>query len=275
MTTFRAPDGTLLAHRATGSGEPVICLPGGPTGAGYLGDLGGLAAYRRLILLDPRGTGRSARPEGTASYRCDRQVGDVEALRVHLGLARVDLLAHSGGANLAMQYAARHPRRVGRLVLIGPGVRAVGVPIDGDMRRALALRRAGEPWFPAAFAALETIIDGGDGDWEAVAPFLWGRWDAEARRHHAAGRPDNAEAVAGFAADGAFDPAVTRAGLAGFEGPALLLTGAFDLNSPPSAVAACAELFHRGTFVEQPGAGHCPWVDDPGRFVAAVASFLV
>ncbi|NEC18465.1 alpha/beta fold hydrolase, partial [Streptomyces parvus] len=96
-----------------------------------------------------------------------------------------------------------------------------------------------------------------------------------ARRHHAAGRPDNAEAVAGFAADGAFDPAVTRAGLAGFEGPALLLTGAFDLNSPPSAVAACAELFRRGTFVEQPGAGHYPWVDDPGRFVAAVASFLV
>ncbi|WP_408992534.1 hypothetical protein [Streptomyces sp. 1268] len=135
-----------------------------------------------------------------------------------------------------MQCAARHPRRVGRLVLVGPGVRAVGVPIDGDMRRALALRRAGEPWFPAAFAALETIIDGGDGDWEAVAPFLWGRWDAEARRHHAAGRPDNAEAVAGFAADGAFDPAVTRAGLAGFEGPALLLTGAFDLNSPPRAV---------------------------------------
>lgn len=71
------------------------------------------------------------------------------------------------------------------------------------------------------------------------------------------------------------DTSVTWAGLAGFEGPALLLTGEFDLNSPPSAVAACAELFHRGTFVEQPGAGHCPWADDPGRFVAAVASFLV
>ncbi|WP_065486047.1 alpha/beta fold hydrolase [Streptomyces sp. PTY087I2] len=275
MPTFRAPDGTLLAHRAIGAGGPMICLPGGPTGADYLGDLGGLAAYRRLILLDPRGTGRSARPERAGSYRCDRQVGDVEALRVHLGLDRIDLLAHSGGANLAMQYAACHPWRVGRLVLIGPGVRAVGVPIDGDMRRALALRREGEPWFPAAFAELEAIIDGGDGDWEAVAPFLWGRWDAEARRHHAAARPDNAEAVAGFAADGAFDPAATRTGLAGFEGSALLLAGEFDLNSPPRAVAACAELFRRGTFVEQPGAGHCPWIDDPGRFVAAVASFLV
>ncbi|WP_373297698.1 alpha/beta fold hydrolase [Streptomyces badius] len=74
---------------------------------------------------------------------------------------------------------------------------------------------------------------------------------------------------------GAFDPAATRAGLAGFEGSALLLAGEFDRNSPPRAVAACAELFRRGAFVEQPGAGHCPWGDDPDRFVVTVASFLV
>ncbi|MFE6773161.1 alpha/beta fold hydrolase [Streptomyces griseus] len=271
---FHAPDGTRLALRAVGDGEPLICLPGGPTDAGYLGDLGGLAGHRRLILLDPRGTGRSARPEEAASYRCDRQVGDVEALRVHLGLDRMDVLAHSGGANLAVRYAARHPRRVGRLVLVGPGLRALGVPVDGGMRRALALRRAGEPWFPAAFAALEAIMAGSGGDWEAVAPFFCGRWDAEARRHHAAGQPDNAEAVAGFAAEGAFDPAATRAALAGFARPVLLLAGEFDLNSPPAAVASGAELFPRGACVVQPGAGHYPWIDDAERFVATVAPFL-
>ncbi|MEU3055844.1 alpha/beta fold hydrolase [Streptomyces griseus] len=170
---FHAPDGTRLARRTVGDGEPLICLPGGPTDAGYLGDLGGLAGHRRLILLDPRGTGGSARPEEAASYRCDRQVGD-----------------------------------------------------------------------------------------------------AEARRHHAAGQPGNAEAVAGFAAEGAFDPAATRAALAGFARPVLLLAGEFDLNSPPAAVASGAELFPRGACVVQPGAGHYPWIDDPDRFVAAVAPFL-
>ncbi|WP_103510406.1 alpha/beta fold hydrolase [Streptomyces sp. SM13] len=259
---------------AVGDGEPLICLPGGPTDAGYLGDLGGLSEHRRLILLDPRGTGRSARPEEAASYRCDRQVGDVEALRVHLGLDRMDILAHSGGANLAVRYAARHPRRVGRLVLVGPGLRALGVPVDGGTRRALALRRAGEPWFPAAFAALEAIMAGSGGDWEAVAPFFCGRWDAGARRHHEAGRPENAEAVAGFAAEGAFDPAATRAALAGFASPVLLLAGEFDLNSPPAAVASGAELFTHGVCVVQPGAGHYPWIDDADRFVATVAPFL-
>ncbi|MYX12121.1 alpha/beta fold hydrolase [Streptomyces sp. SID8374] len=275
MTSFfTAPDGTRLAYRVTGGGDPVICLPGGPADSRYLGDLGGLSAHRRLVLLDPRGTGRSALPEDAASYRCDRQVADVEALREHLGLARVDLLAHSGGANLAMRYAARHPQRLGGLVLVGPGLRAVGVEIDGETRRALALRRKGEPWFPAAFAALEAAIEGADADRDAIAPFFWGRWDAAARLHHAAGRPVNGEAVAHFGDEGAFDPEVTRTALAAFEGPVLLLVGEFDLNSPPVAVAECAELFPRATLVRQPGAGHYPWIDDPDRFVATASAFL-
>jgi len=57
----------------------VVCLPGGPMqDSKYLGDLGGLSARHQLILLDLRGTGASAIPEDTASYRCDHLVGDVE-----------------------------------------------------------------------------------------------------------------------------------------------------------------------------------------------------
>ncbi|WP_031155914.1 alpha/beta fold hydrolase [Streptomyces xanthophaeus] len=274
MPTFTAPDGTRLAYRVHGTGEPLLCLPGGPTDAGYLGYLGGLSARRRLIALDPRGTGRSAVPEDPASCRCDRQVEDVEALRAHLGLPRADLLAHSAGANLAVQYAARYPAQVGRLALIGPGTRAVGVPVTARTRRELALLRSAEPWFPTAFAALEAITAGTGSDWEAVAPFFHGRWDAAAQRHHAAARPADPQVVAFFGAEGAFDPAATRAGIARLAAPVLLLTGEFDLNSPPEPTAACAELFPDATLVVQPGAGHYPWTDDPGRFVAATAAFL-
>ncbi|MFD9366639.1 alpha/beta fold hydrolase [Streptomyces sp. NPDC060020] len=274
MPTFSAPDGTRLAYRVTGDGEPLVCLPGGPSDSRYLGDLGGLSAHRRLITLDLRGTGRSAVPEDPASYRCDRLVGDVEALRVHLGLSRIDLLAHSGGANLAAQYAARHPDKVARLALIGPGARAVGIAVTGETRRELALLRSDEPWFPAAFAALEAIAQGAGSDWEAVAPFFCGRWDAAARQHHAAGRPANDEAVALFAAEGAFDPRTTRAALAAFEAPVLLVAGEFDLNSPPRTVTEFAELFPDATLAVQPGAGHYPWLDDADRFVATTTAFL-
>jgi pimeloyl-ACP methyl ester carboxylesterase len=274
MPTFSAPDGTQLAVHVHGTGDPLICVPGGPTDAGYLGDLGGLSTHRRLILLDLRGTGQSAPPDDVTSYRCDRQVDDVEALRVHLGLTRMDVLAHSAGTNIAVQYVARHPENIGKLVLVTPSAAAVGTTITPAMRRDLARLRKDEPWFPTAFAALVAITEGTGSDREAIAPFFWGRWDAAAQNHPAADPPRNQEAVAHFAAEGAFDPETTRTALAAHDGPVLVLAGEFDVNSPPSTVADLAGLFRNGALVIQPAAGHYPWVDDADRFVATTAAFL-
>ncbi|MER6781951.1 MULTISPECIES: alpha/beta hydrolase [unclassified Streptomyces] len=274
MPTFPAPDGTQLSYRVIGDGDPVVCIPGGPTDSRYLGDLGGLSRYRQLIFLDLRGTGRSAIPRDTSSYRCDRLVDDVEALREHLRLPRMDLLGHSAGTIIATQYAARHAEKVRKLALIGPSSRAVDIAITGETRRELAQLRKNEPWFPAAFAALEAITEGTGNDWETVAPFFWGRWDAAAQQHHAANQPSNQEAVALFAAEGAFSPKRTRAALASCQAPVLLLTGEFDLNSPPVAAAEFAEAFPDATLAVQPGAGHYPWLDDADWFVATTAASL-
>ncbi|MFF5205329.1 alpha/beta fold hydrolase [Streptosporangium sp. NPDC000396] len=278
MPTFSAHDGTGLAYHVFGEGVPVICLPGGPMqDSVYLGELGGLSAHRRLIILDPRGTGRSAIPEDAASYRCDRLVDDVEALREHLGLDRLDLLAHSAGTNLAVLYAARHPERVGRLALITPSTVAVGIAATGESRLEVARLRKDEPWFGAAFAALEAIVAGNatDDSWKAIDPFFYGRWDATAQAHHAAQDGHrNEQAAAAFGAEGAFDPDATRAALAAFTAPVLLLAGEVDLNTPPSVASELAELFPNAEFVVQPGAGHFPWLDDADRFVATTAAFL-
>lgn len=274
MPTFCATDGTRLAYRETGHGAPLVCVPGGPADSAYLGDLGGLSAHRKLIFLDLRGTGRSERPEDTSSYRCDRLVDDVEALRAHLALPEIDLLGHSAGANVVTQYAARHPARVAKLALVAPGARAVGIVVTGEERRALARGREGEPWFPAAYAALEAITRGAGSDWDALAPFFYGRWDEATARHHADSQPANDEAAALFGADGAFTPEATRAALATLPAPVLLLAGEFDLNSPPAPTAEFAGLFPDATYVVQPGAAHFPWLDDPGRFVATAAEFL-
>src|SRR5215467_2305506 len=85
VQTFSAFDGTQLTYHVQGdAGVPVICLPGGPMRvSSYLGNLGGLSARQRIVTLDLRGTGQSAIPADPASYRCDRQVDDVEALRDH------------------------------------------------------------------------------------------------------------------------------------------------------------------------------------------------
>jgi proline iminopeptidase len=284
MATFTAgscmaPDGTELAYRTVGElGEPVICVPGGPMhDSDYLGDLGGLAQDVTLVLLDLRGTGKSAVPADAASYRCDRQTEDVTALADHLGLRTIRLLGHSAGANIAVHFAVAHPERVGRLALITPSTRSVGIEATSDQRREMVTARRGEPWFADAAAAFERIqVDGGsEADWEAIQPFVYGRWDAAAQEHSAQdARRSHEDAERAFIATGAFDPPATRAALCRLGAPVLVLAGEVDIADPPEVLAEYAALFPAARFVIQPGAGHFPWLDDPGSFRSTVSSFL-
>jgi pimeloyl-ACP methyl ester carboxylesterase len=278
MTSFHGGDGTTLAYHLTGEGEPLVCLPGGPMQASvYLGDLGGLSAYRRLVLLDLRGTGDSAVPADPATYRCDRLVDDVEALRAHLGRDRIDLLGHSAGATLALLYAARHPDRVGRLALVSPSPFAVALDVSDADRREVAERRRGEPWFPEAFAAFERIWAGEatPADWAAIAPFRRGRWDAANRAHYASETSQrNAAAADVFYAEGAFDPAANRSAIAALPAPVLLVTGEHDVSLPPKRATEYAGLFGRADLAVLPGGGHFPWLDDPREFTRTLAEFL-
>lgn len=275
MPSLHAADGTELAYHVQGDGAPLVCLPGGPGRASaYLGDLGGLAARRRLVTLDMRGTGMSAAPADPASYRCDHLVEDVAALRDHLGLDRFDLLGHSAGASVAMQYAAKHPGSLGKLALITPSGRAVGLTVDDQTRRETLNLRRQEPWFAEAAAAFARGAET-DEDWAAIAPSLYGRWDAAAQAHWSAGETQvSADAASGFGAEGAFDPPATRAGLAVLRSPVLVLAGAVDQIWPPQVISALADMFPAARYVVQPGAGHYPWLDDADWFVSALTAFL-
>ncbi|WP_414507345.1 alpha/beta fold hydrolase [Streptomyces sp. NEAU-L66] len=278
MPAFAAPDGTALAYHVVGEGEPLLCLPGGPMRvSGYLGDLGGLSERRRLIKLDLRGTGDSGTPADPATYRCDRQVADVEALREHLGLDRIDLLAHSAAGDLALLYAARHPRRIRTLTLITARARALGVDFTEAHRREAAALRAAEPWFGAAYDAYERVWAGSeaDADWDAIAPFFYGRWDAAAQAHAASEVAQTHDEAAGiYASSGAFAPDAARAALEGMDARVLLLAGEFDSGPLPRIAADIAKLLPRAELAVQPGAGHYPWLDDPRRFTRTVAAFL-
>ncbi|MGW5778709.1 alpha/beta fold hydrolase [Streptomyces sp. NPDC003863] len=278
MPTFTTYDGTQLAYRVQGEGAPLVCLAGGPLrDARYLGDLGGLAAHRTLVLLDARGTGESAAPADPGTYRCDRQVGDVEALRAHLGLDRIDLLGHSAAGNLAVLYAAAHPERIRSLVLVTSLGRALGVgTTDEEWDKAVEVF-ADQDWYPEARAALDTI--GPDTPlrrvYEITAPFAYGRWDAAAREHAAGtGREMNWEAAPAYHGEGAYDPETARRALGALTAPVLIVAGECDAGPTPAKAAEAAACFPHAELVVQPGAGHHPWVDDADAFVRPVAAFL-
>jgi pimeloyl-ACP methyl ester carboxylesterase len=106
--------------------------------------------------------------EEPATFRVDRLVSDVESLRIHLGLDRMDLLARFAGAVLATLYAAAYPGHLSRLILVTPGrhpARGRALPVDrrpGGLRRRRRLvpqltARAGgfgRPGMPPGWLAL-------------------------------------------------------------------------------------------------------------------------
>jgi pimeloyl-ACP methyl ester carboxylesterase len=277
MRRFRSWDGTELAYRVVGSGPPLVCVPGGPGQAvAYLGDLGGLSTYRTLVLLDNRGTGWSERPQDARTYRVDRLVRDVEALRGHLGLDRMDLFGHSASGGICLLYAAEHAHRLDHLVLVGPSLRVVGIPSGMGAEEVLA-RRADEPWYAEAVAALHaeaTSPQELQRYQRLSAPLLYGRWDAAAQAQAAAEPAQFAEpARNGFYADFEPDPALPSR-LTALATPVLLVAGEYDIWPTCAAVRGLAALLKNADLALLERAGHFPWVDDPALFAAIVHEFL-
>jgi pimeloyl-ACP methyl ester carboxylesterase len=277
MPQFTAPDGTVLAYDVQGESAPgaapLVCIPGGAMrDAAYLGDLGGLAGHRTLIVLHLRGTGGSAEPADPATYRCDRQVPDLEALRAHLGLDRIELFAHSAGASLALLYAAAHPERVAALTLVTPNLSTLGLGSTEEHRAEARRLRAQEDWYAEAEAAAERIRQDEDGasdeDWLLYGRFAYGRWDEEIEQYERDSAEQYNWAAAGqYHAPGAFEPDLVKVGLARLTAPVLLLAAEYDAIPLPRVAAVAAGSFPAARLAVQPGAGHFPWIDDPKAFV--------
>ena len=124
MEIFRSFDGVELSyHDPGGRGEPLMLLHGFTTSSRIdwveTGVYGALSHKgRRVITLDARGHGESAKPHDPHSY-CDRAMSrDVNALAAHLGLNDYDLMGYSMGAKVAVETALVFGN-IRKLVLVG------------------------------------------------------------------------------------------------------------------------------------------------------------
>jgi pimeloyl-ACP methyl ester carboxylesterase len=152
----------LMRHRDTAlptARGTVVLNPGGP-GADpiahateYDTELADLLRDHDVLLIDPRGTGQSSpircglsalpaprKPFTQALAACRRALGrraraytsaetadDIEAVRAHLGIPKLDLVGQSYGGYLMTVYAQRHPASVRSIVL------SSGPPLNFDM----------------------------------------------------------------------------------------------------------------------------------------------
>jgi pimeloyl-ACP methyl ester carboxylesterase len=150
MRAMHNPD--RLNHRVSwrefGAGPPVMLVHGlGSSGADWAFQIPPLAATRRVIVPDLRGSGRHAGQRGPFSIAMFAD--DLWAVADALSIAQLDLVGFSLGGAVALEMALARPGRVARLATINslPSYRVdhwrkwLEVHVQAAMVRTLGLPR--------------------------------------------------------------------------------------------------------------------------------------
>lgn len=276
--SFQTAAGRTLTYRREGDGPLLVCHPGGPGFSSlYFADLASLGAAFTLILLNPRGTADSDRPDDVRAYATSDYVADVEELRAHLGADRLDLLGHSHGGVVAMAYAAEHPDRVRRLIAANSLVR-----IRRDEMEPAMESRSAEPWYADAREALEQEDAGAYATEEELAaltrrffPFYFAHFDEKARAYldeHVASERPNPDALKLF--NDGIEKWDMRPDLARIAAPTLVITGEADFITGPECAQDIGGGIAGARVVIVEDCGHFTFIEHPDRFRAEVTRFL-
>jgi pimeloyl-ACP methyl ester carboxylesterase len=116
-----------IAYLDEGEGDPILLVHGFassksvnwvyPTWVSELKKNG-----RRVIALDNRGHGDSAKLYDAAQYDIATMAGDVIALMDHLEIPRADVMGYSLGSRMTAVLARHHPERLRSAILGGIGI---------------------------------------------------------------------------------------------------------------------------------------------------------
>ncbi len=142
MKTFNS-DGVEIAYLDEGGGEPMLLIHGFASNTqanwvdtGWVREL--TRAGYRVISIDNRGHGRSAKPHDPALYGAPIMAEDARRLLDHLGLPRADVMGYSMGARITAFLTMAHPARVRSAVFAGLGINMVrGMAGTGPIAHAL------------------------------------------------------------------------------------------------------------------------------------------
>lgn len=253
MASFTTPDGVSLAYDditpAGGAERAIVLLHGfasnrneGWRRTGWYGAFE--RRETRVIGLDQRGHGESAKLYEPDAYTRDKLAGDVLALMDHLGLERADLFGYSMGTRTAMQAALMAPERVSHLILGGVGGRLLEP----------AEHRDSAPMVEAMLAADPDAIE---------QPML------RSFRHFADEQGEDRQALAAFVQ--AQNPPLDLDGLRGLTMPVLVVAGQRD--SGAGDPEDLARIFPNGHGVTVVGCDHFSAIPH-GLTKAAVFDFL-
>lgn len=223
----------------------------------------GLDRDHRVIRFDLPGSGLSL-PDPNDNYTDARSIELLLALMDRLGVQRASIVGHSIGGRIAWFFAARHPERVDRLVLVAP---------DGFASSGFEYGKA--PKVPAFLglmryvmpkALLRMNLRPAYADPAQVTGALLDRYDdlirAPGARQALLDRMRQTVLV---------DP---RPLLAAIRAPTLLVWGARDAMIPLANSADYLKTISNSRLVSFPDSGHLPQEEAAAPSLAAVEDFL-
>lgn len=147
-----------------GQGEPVVMVHGNPSWSFYYRNLiQSLSANHQCIVPDHIGCGFSDKPDDdTYDYTLPNRIDDLEALLDHLNIkSNITLVVHDWGGMIGMGYAARHPDRIKKLVILNTA--AFHMPATKSLPFALSIGRN---------TTLGTILVRGFNAFSSVASYI-------------------------------------------------------------------------------------------------------
>jgi pimeloyl-ACP methyl ester carboxylesterase len=139
------PGGVQIAYDVLGTGAPVVMLHDFGESSGFWHEFGYvegcLAHGRRVVLIDLRGHGCSAKPVAASAYEPVQYSRDVVAVLDDAGMERADILGYGLGGRIALHLAGLAPERVHSVAAGGAHPFAERLDLMRD-----ALERGVEHW---------------------------------------------------------------------------------------------------------------------------------
>jgi len=135
--------GVDIAYTEIGEGQPILLIHG--FGSNYAVNWQATNwihtltnAGRRVIAMDVRGHGASAKLYTTDAYTPALMAEDAANLLDHLGIQSADVMGYSMGGRIAATLAILHPQKVKTLVIGGMGINMVeGIGGEDEIIAAL------------------------------------------------------------------------------------------------------------------------------------------
>lgn len=248
----------LVEYEQVGSGPDLVMLHSLLTDAGAFGRVAPELEKRyRLTLVNLPGFGKSSAAGATIEDYADR----IAALLAALKLGRDTTLFGNGfGGFIALATAIRHGDKFGRLV-VADSLVSFPAPAREPFRiMAAKVRESGMT------AILDTAIRR-----MFPEPFSAAHPEVVAERKAALAKVDPACFVQACLALAQLD--FTQR-IKSIRNRTLVMTGELDQTTPAPLVRELAAAIAGAQFKEIAGSGHCPQIEKPAEFVAALRGFL-